>query len=377
MKRLVVIIATCCFLVGIAQGQETDFSYQVILESKGEYNHLDKNSALNPDNQMGIREVSSVTNLYPILKFQHDQDKFSSTLQVEGNFTNHNFSGDSLSFSFQELYVQFAMKDKHFISIGKRRLGWGSGTIWNPTNFYTQKDPFRTQSRLDGIFQASYSLLFPNGMLQGYIFPEKNLKDFSYALKYDYYGNRVDASVLFLQYTRYQQFGYSVSYGGDRSTLYTEGVWRNYSKSYKVDQDGLLIAPSQSRKRFWTEVVAGFSVNLNAHFSFRSEYRFREDYLNKEEISCFKKGLPQNSLIYDPISIGKHSLFGSLEWKDLYDRYSVQFRTFLDPVSRQLIASPLFVWKYQNLQVEVSAFVYNNAIPLLDYQGTVLLSYHF
>jgi len=359
------------------QGQEMDFSYQIIMESKGEYNNIDKNSALNPDNQMKIKEITSATQLYPILKFRHSQDKFSSLLQIEGNCTNYNFSGDSLSFSFQELYTQFSISDKHFVSIGKRRLDWGSGTLWNPTNFYVQKDPFRTQNRLEGIFQASYSYLLSNGMLQAYVFPEKKLKDFSYALKYDYYGNRIDASVTFLQHQQSQQLGYSVSYGGNISTLYSEGVWRNYSKSYRANENGVLVNSSEGRSKFWTEIVAGMSINLNANLSFRSEYRFREDYLNKEQISEFKRNLPANSLIYDPVGIGKHTLFASLEWKDLYDRYMIQVRTFLDPVSSQLIVSPLFIWKYHDLQVEISAMVYNNAIPLLNYQGTVLLIYSF
>lgn len=377
MRYPVIILVFSCCCLGKVWTQNVDFDYQVIVETKGEYNNLDDKSKLNPDNQMGIEEVASIIQLFPILKFRHNQEKFSSLLQVEGNFINHNFSGDSLSFSFQELYLQFSMKDKHYLSIGKRRLDWGSGMLWNPTNFYIQKDPFRTQNRLEGIFQASYSFLLSNGMIQGYVFPEKRLKDFSYAVKYDYYGNRVDASLSFLQFKGSQQFGYSVSYGGNISTLYAEGVLRNYSKSYKVGGNGTLISPSENRKKFWTELVAGFSTNFNAHLSARGEYRFREDYLNKGQIDNFKNGLPANALIYDPISIGKHTLFASLEWKDLYDRAVVQLRTFLDPVSNQLIVSPLFIWKYHNLQVEVSAMIYNNAIPLLDYQGTVLLSYHF
>lgn len=377
MKKLIIVLINLCGFYGIICAQETDFNYQIILETKGEYNNPDKKSVLNPDNRMGFIEVSSVTQLYPILGFRHEQEKFSSLLQVEGNFCNPNFSGDSLSFIFQELYLQFTMNEKHYVSVGKRRLNWGSGMLWNPTNFYIQKDPFRTQNRLEGIFQASYSLLFPNGTLQAYVFPEKKIKDFSYAIKYDYYGNRIDASVSFLQYTRYQQFGYSASYGGNISTLYVEGVFRNYSKSYKVNENGILLSPLSNKKKFWTEVVAGFSVNFNAHLSFRGEYRFREDYLNNKEIKSFKNHLPEHSLIYDPISIGKHTVFGNLEWKNLYDQYFVQVRAFLDPISRQFIVSPLFIWKYKNLQTEVSGMIYNKAIPLFNYQGSVLLSYSF
>lgn len=373
-------ILWCCLLVlsGFTlRAQETAFDYQLILESQGQYNHLDKHSAVNLDNRMNIEELTSVTRLYPVLKFSYEQNALSATLQTEGNLSNSDFSGDSVRFSFQELYVRFAYQEKHHITLGKRRLDWGSGMIWNPTNFYVQKDPFRTQNRLEGIFHAAYSSLFPGGALQAYLFPEKRLKDFSYGLKYDYYGTRLDASLSFLQYTRYQQFGYSLSYGGNRSTLYAEGVFRNYSKSYRVGKEGELLPPAEDRKRFHSEVVAGFSLNCNAHISLRGEYRFREDYLSRTEVKQFEAALPIHTLIYDAISVGKHSLFGSAEWKDLYDRYFIQARSFYDPVSTQLILSPLLIWKINNFQVELSALFYNNALAVFNYQGSLLLSCHF
>jgi len=370
----------CCFFalsVVTIRAQETAFDYQLIIESQGQYNNLDEHSVVNPDNQMNIEELTSVTRLYPVLKFRYGQNDLLATLQTEGNLSNYNLSGDSVRFSFQELYIRFAYQEKHYITLGKRRLDWGSGMIWNPTNFYVQKDPFRTQNRLEGIFQVAYSYLFSSGALQAYIFPEKRLKDFSYGLKYDYYGTRLDASLSFLQYTRYQQFGYSLSYGGNISTLYAEGVFRNYSKSYRVGKEGELLSPVEDRKKFHSEVVAGFSLNCNAHISLRGEYRFREDYLNRTGVKQFGAALPAHTLIYDAISVGKHSLFGSAEWKDLYDQYFIQVRSFYDPASTQLILSPLLIWKINNFQVEISALFYNNALAVFNYQGSVLLSCHF
>lgn len=373
----VTIVCLLFGIIGSVKAQNSSFDYQLILEMKGQYNGLDKESSVNPDNLMGIEELTSVTQLYPIMKFRYGQNKLSSLLQVEGNLINHNFSGDSVRFAFQELYAQFSYNEKHHITLGKRRLDWGSGMLWNPTNFYIQKDPFRTQNRLEGIFQMSYSFLFSNGLLQAYIFPEKRLKDFSYALKYDYYGNRLDASLSFLQYTRYQQLGYSLAYGGDLFTLHAEGVFRNYSKSYRVDEDGNLLLPPTDRKKIWTEAVFGFSMNANAHISLRGEYRFREDYLNRKEIKQFETYLPAHPMIYDSLSTGKHTVFGSIEWKDIYDQYFLQMRSFYDPVSEQLILSPLFIWKINNFQVEVTSMIYNNALALFNYQGSILISCHF
>lgn len=358
-------------------GQSTDFSYQLILESKGEYTDLDSKSLINPNNKMNIEEFTAVSRLYPIFRLGYDQEKLNSLLQVEGNLTDYNFSGDSIRFTFQELYLQLGVNDIHYISFGKKRLDWGTGMLWNPTNFYIQKDPLRTQNRLEGIFQATYKLLLSNGSLQAYIFPERQMKDFSYALKYDYYGSRIDASLSFLQYGRYQQIGLDLSYGGNIFTAYMEGVLRNYSKSYRVGEDGELIIPSTAKDKFWTEVVAGFSIVCNAHVSLRGEYRFRKDYLNRKQVGYFKSYLPANTQIYDPISIGKHSLFGSMEWKEIYDRFFIQMRVFYDTASTQLILSPLLIWKISNFQIELSSMLYNNGLPLFDYQGSLLVSWHF
>lgn len=377
MRKIVLTLSMLSFLWIVGKSQSSDLTYQIILESKGEYSKVDKHSKVNPDNMMQLKEFTSLSQLYPIFKFSHSQDNLTGILQVEGNLQNYNLSADSIRFSFQELYAQFSFSGRHFIAFGKKRLDWGTGMIWNPTNFYIQKDPLRTQNRLEGIFQTSYTLLLPNGSLQAYIFPESQLKDFSYALKYDYYGSRIDASLTFLQYTRYQQFGLDMSYGGDLFTAYAEGVIRNYSKSYRVGEGGELITPPTTKEKFWAEAVVGLSVVCNTHISTRAEYRFREDYLGRSAINSYSMNLPNNTIVFDPISMGKHTLFASIEWKELYERLFVQMRTFYDPVSAQWMLSPLFIWKKNNFQVELWAMIYNNAFALFDFQSSLLLSLHF
>jgi len=354
------------FFPALLLGQSTGFSYQLILESKGEYKTGHHESS-----------ISSDTHLYPIIGMSHEQGKLTTSLQVEGNLSNYNFSSDSVQFLFQELFVRFKWKEQHYFVFGKKRLDWGSGLIWNPTNFYVQKDPFRTQNRLEGIFQMSYTCLLPSGSLQGYIFPENRLKKFSYALKYDYYGSRVDAGLSFLQYTLYQQFGLDISYGGDRFTGYLEGVFRNYSKSYRVGEKGDLILPSTGKNRFWLETAAGINLIINANISLRADYRFREDYQSRKDLDHYRNVWTGYMWFYDPVSISKHTLFLSMEWKDVYDRWSAQARCFYDPLSEQLILSPLLIWKKNNFQVEFSAMIYNNAFSILDFQSSVLLSCHF
>jgi hypothetical protein len=360
-------IITLLFLsVFPSNGQSAAWDYQLILESKAQYSHPDK-----------VSPLSSVTQLYPIVSIGSELEELRNTLQAEGNLTNYNFSKDSIRFTFQELYTRFSWKDRHHWVIGKKRLDWGTGMIWNPTNFYIQKDPFRTQNRLEGIFQLNYTCLFNTGSLEVYVFPDKKPVDFSYSFKYNYTGERVDAGISFLEYATHQQIGYDISYGGDRFTAYVEGVFRNYSKSYRIGEKGELLPPRNRASRIYSEIVSGASYAFNAIWSARLEYRFREDYLTREEVTDFRKYQPQNRLIYDPVSVGKHTLFASAEIKDVYDRFNLQIRTFFDLFSNQLIVSPLFILKKNNFQLEFSSMIFANSLDGYNSQTSLLISCHF
>jgi hypothetical protein len=349
----------------------------MILETKGEYNQLNKGSKVNPSNFMGINDFNSLSQLYPVFSFKDTSKDIGTMLQIEGNIKNYNLETDSTDFSFQELYGQIALKDKHYFIVGKKRLDWGTGLVWNPTNFFIQKDPLRAQNRLEGIFMLNYNYLLSNGAINFYIFPDKKKDDFKLAVKYDYSGNKIDASLSFLEYKKYQQYGFDFSYGGNYFTAYVEGVMRNFTKSYRINQDSSLIGPEQQKKSFHPELVTGTSVLLSSNITFNLEYRYRGDYLNKSEVNIFKGNLPNNMLVYDPIGISKHTVFSSIEYKDTYGRWSANLRSFYDPVSNQLIVSPLGVWVKNNFQAELSVVVYNNTLSICNFQSNLLLSYFF
>lgn len=374
------IILSFIFMMGLTvemRAQDQPLSYQIILETKGEYNNLDKKSNINPGNNMNIDDFAVLSQFYPILQFNTRSGDLGTKLGIEANLRNYNFEKDSTGLLLQELYSQFTFKDKHYFVFGKKRLDWGSGMIWNPTNFFVQKDPLRTQNRLEGIFMLNYSYLFGQNTFSIYLFPDKKKEDFKAAIKYDYSKDRVDASISFIEYGKYQQFGCDVSYGGNLFTLYGEGVLRNFTKSYRINKDGVLLAPDRMEKRFRSEFVVGTSVVFNTHVSFRGEYRFREDYLNKQQVLLFEKHLPDNLMIWDAISISKHTLFASFDYGDTYGRWSANMRTFYDPLSNQLILSPLGVLTMNNFQIEASILFYNNKLSIHNFQSTILFSCFF
>ncbi|MEA5126638.1 MAG: hypothetical protein VB074_00480 [Proteiniphilum sp.] len=382
MKTIKRIVISFILVLGLASNislwsQDQSLSYQVILETKGEYNNLDRKSKINPDNWMNIGDFAALSQLYPILQFNSRSGDLATRLGVEANLRSYNFEKDSTRLLIQELYSQFTFKDKHYFVFGKKRLDWGSGMIWNPTNFFIQKDPLRTQNRLEGIFMLNYSYLFSESAISIYLFPDKKKENFKAAIKYDYSKDRIDAAVSFVEYGKYQQVGLDLSYGGNLFTFYGEGVLRNFSKSYKIDNNGILQIPDNRKKTFSSEFVVGGSVVFNMHLSFRGEYRFREDYLDKSQIRLFENQLPDNLMIWDAISVSKHTLFASFDYRDTYSRWSANLRTFYDPLSNQLIVSPLGVLTMNNFQIEASTIFYNNKLSIHNFQSTILLSCFF
>ncbi len=363
--------------MNVISQEDSKLLYQVILETKLEYNNLDKNSDVNPNNIMNINDFFFISQFYPIIEFKNTYGKLDTKLQAEAVIKNYDLIKDSTDLSFQELYTQFTLNGKHFFIIGKKRLDWGTGIIWNPTNFFIQKDPLRTQNRLEGLFMLNYSTLINSSSLNFYFFPKEKKEDFKFAVKYDFSLNKIDASLSFVEYGKHQQFGYDFSYGGSSFTLYSEGVIKNFTKSYRVFDDGSLIYPEIEKKSFKPEIIVGSTILFNGNISFTGEYRFRGDYLNKKEIDLYKRYLPSNMEVYDPISVGKHTIFVNAEYKDTYNRWSANLRSFYDPISDQLVLSPLGTFSQNNFQIEVSTMFYNNSISTHNFQSSILLSCFF
>lgn len=360
-----------------SEAQQPAFAYQVILETQAVYQAIREDSPVNPGNAWGLEAFTSVARLYPVLQFAHRFGQLDSKLQLEGLIRNDNLAKDSTRFSFQELYTQFSIADNHYFVAGKKRLDWGTGAIWNPTNFYIRKDPLRPQNRLDGIFMLSYAYLRGNGSWNLYLFPAREKENTAAAFRYEYTAARFDVALSFVEQGNDQQFGYEMAYGGDYFTAYSEGAVRSRTKAFHVGAGGAGIPPGERKRRYYGEWVGGMTYSLDSHFSLSAEYRYRGDYPGRGEIARYKQFLPANPLVYDPLGIGRHTLFGNASWRDTYGKWSAQVRVFGDPVSGQWVVSPLGVWTMNNFQIELSGMWYAPSWQIYRFQGSALLSYFF
>ena len=220
--------------IGYAQ---TKFSYRIINENVSTFSDIDEESAVNPVNIFELNELEVVNRFFPIGTFSNDKIKIHTEPRVLVNPLT-----ESVDFSVNELYAQYGFSEKLYLTMGKKRVNWGTGNVWNPSNPFLQKDPFRIDNRLEGIFLTDVEYIFSNLTLNALFSASEevnsstfalratsSIKSFSYSLSY-----------AFLSEER-QQFGADFSWGASNFTFYGEGILRNFSNSILVDSQGQTI----------------------------------------------------------------------------------------------------------------------------------------
>ncbi|PIF00816.1 MAG: hypothetical protein CR994_03975 [Maribacter sp.] len=352
---------------------QTNFSYRIINENVFTYNVISESSAINPDNLLQLNELEIVNRFFPIGTFIKKQIK----LQVEPKIFLSPLD-ETLDFDLNELYVQYGISEKFYVTFGKKRINWGTANVWNPSNPFFQKDPFRLDNRLEGVVLTDLEYISKKFTLNALFSPEKKLnksafairfsseiKSFSYSLGYAFLGDEK------------QQFSGDFSLGTSNFTFYGEGVLRNFSNTNLINPDGIAqIVPTRNDfKNMNSEFVLGTMLNILPRTILTSEYRYRSDFNSFKSIENFKTFLPENLSQYDPISMGRHSFFGQISYMDPYSKYNVNTSVFYDLITNQLLCSPGLIYNGDDFKLEINPFVYNNSLSIYDFQGRVILSF--
>lgn len=361
------------FLRTLILSSQTEISYRIINENVITYNVVSEDSPVNPDNLLQLNELDIVNRFFPIGTFKHDKIK----LQVEPKIFLSPL--DELSeYELNELYVQYGISESLYLTFGKKRINWGTGNVWNPSNPFLQKDPFRLDNRLEGIVLTDLEYITPKFTLNALFSPEKKLnkstfafrvnseiKSFSYSLSYAFLGDEK------------QQFAADFSLGTDNFIFYGEGVVRNFSNINLIDSDGLpeIVPIRADFKNMNSEFVVGTMLNVMPRTILITEYRYRSDFNTAQSIKNFKNFLPKNLSLYDPISMGRHSLFSQISYMDSYSKYNINTSVFYDVITNQLLCTPGLVYNGNDFKFELNPFIYNNNLSIFDFQGRVILSF--
>ena len=375
MKTKAKYIAVVCFLLLSTSmlSAQTEFSYRIINENIFTYNAISKNSLINPNNRLQLNELEIVNRFFPVGTFKKNKIRLQAEPKILLNPIN-----ETLEFGLNELYVQYAISDKFYATFGKKRINWGTANVWNPSNPFLQKDPFRIDNRLEGITLIDLEYIAKNLTLNALFSPKERLNRSTFALKAS---SKIQTlsysfSYAFLGYEK-QQFAVDFSLGADNLTFYGEGLLRNFSNSNLIDSAGLPESASVGNgfKNLNSEFVVGTILNVLPRTILITEYRYRSDFNTSQSIENFKDFLPNSLSIYDPISMGKHSFFGQISYMDSYSKYNISTSIFYDLITNQLLCSPGLVYNGDDFKLEINPFIYNNSLSIYDFQGRVILSF--
>ncbi len=352
---------------------QNEFSYRIINENVFTYNLVSEDTPVNPENILDLSELETINRFFPIGTLTKDRLK----VQVEPRVFVNPIS-ENIDFAFNELYVRYGISDAFYLTFGKERINWGTGTVWNPSNPFLQKDPFRLNNRLEGVSLTNLEYIFPRLTVNLLFSPSEKLNVSTFALKASSTIKSLDYSFnyAFLGDGR-QQFACDFSLGTDNFTFYGEGLIRNFSNTGLVDNSGSVtpIPPKNSWENARSEFVLGSWLNTFIRTILILEYRYRSDFNTQNSIANFRSFLPLNLELYDPISMGQHSFFSQIGYTDAYSKYNVNASFFYDPITHQLLCSPGFIYSGENIKLEINPFIYSNSLSLYDIQGRVILSF--
>lgn len=373
MKFIYIAIACILFLRTFMLSAQTEFSYRIINENVFTYNVISENSLANPNNLLQLNELEIVNRFFPVGTFKKNKIK----LQVEPKIFLSPLD-EALEFDINELYLQYSISNKLYVTFGKKRINWGTANVWNPSNPFLQKDPLRIDNRLEGIVLTDLEYIAPNVTLNALFSPGERLNRSTFAFKAssDIKSLSYSFSYAFLGREK-QQFALDFSLGADNFTFYGEGLLRNFSNSNLIDSEGLpqITSIQNGFKNMNSEFVVGTMLNVLPRTILIAEYRYRSDFNTSRSIENFKKFLPNNLSIYNPISMGKDSFFGQISYMDSYSKYNLSANIFYDPITNQLLCSPGLVYNGDDFKLEINPFIYNNNLSIYDFQGRVILSF--
>lgn len=352
---------------------QTEYSYRIINENVFTYNDIIENSIVNPSNILQLNELDIVNRFFPLGTFEKNKIK----LQVEPRIFLSPLD-EELQFGLNELYLQYSFSENLYVTFGKERINWGTGNVWNPSNPFLQKDPFRLNNRQEGIVLTDLEYITSSFTLNALFSPEKKINKSTFALRF---GSEISSFSYSLSYAflgdEKQQFSGDFSLGASNFTLYGEGVLRNFSNTNLIDSEGVAqtVPVGNGFENTHSEFVLGTLYNIQPRTLLIMEYRYRSDFNTSKNIENFEKFLPNNLSQYDPISMGRHSFYGQIGYTDSYSKYNINTSVFFDPITKQLLCMPELIYNGNDFKVEVSPFIFNNNLSIYDFQGRIILSF--
>jgi len=362
-------------------GRRISAQYQLLAEAQYNWSRLRDDSRVNPDNAGRLAHRDDEVRLFPSADLTIGPAKLRGDVRASWTETppaphaaRHPFDAE-----VQELRAGFSLGSAVYVVAGRQRLGWGSGTMWNPARVEPQKDPLRPGNRLRGADAARVELTHGTSSLNVLVLPAQLGQPASTAARVEgtVHGVALAGSVI-APATSAWRVGYDASLARDRFTLHLEGTARGRSLRPSVDSLGTLTprADGGLAGLYHNVVVGGMLVPAPSLYVV-AEYQYQSDYASATEDSLFVRFLPRNGQLYDPIGRGRHRLFAQIRRASMSGS-AVSVLGFADLVTHQTIVAPTVELARGGLSLSVAPYLYTDRAPVSVYRArlqTVLSAY--
>lgn len=240
-------------IINAENGANFIFSGKVGNEIK--FNYVNRFSLVNKDDILDLSPWNYITNFNISGRGQLYFDFFNYYFKIRGEMNFHQdfdfFRDDELHyngksyFSVDEFYFDIAPIAELFILLGKERISWGSGMIYNPIDVINpQKAPDMPWREEEGIYTFHFEVIpvtFFNFIL--YYSPDfvNNKNEFEYlssnlAARFNFFFHGVDLSLYYYEQFKYDQtpsvpkIGMTINYAFLFGlNLYTDVIYERYS----------------------------------------------------------------------------------------------------------------------------------------------------
>ncbi len=240
--------------------------------------------------------------------------------------------GQDISLTLNEAYLNIPLADFLFFTIGKRRVVWGTGISYNPSDFINPpKDPLHPGEERRGVYGAMLELFTEwFSLTQVAVFYDK--------LDYLGYGTKLSTSALIpatdFNLVFYYEANSGCNLGASLDTtpfgelpvlqnlaLHAEAGLRQKSERPVYDDGTGALVQRPQRDEFYKNLLAGLRYTIPGWETLIAlEYYYIDDgYLPSELKEIIGQGLVAD-IAYDPGLMGRHTMMCTVNQPQLTQR---------------------------------------------------------
>lgn len=211
-------------------------------------------------------------------------EKQSGYILLQYDFQSQDQEQDNGSFVIYQAHLDLLLNDSNLLRIGRQKISWGSGFVWNPTNYIgAAKDRSDLDAVYPGVDVINYEASWSNGGAVFTLKPQSVWKDSDKALKLNWQIDKNDIGISAYQHNSDNALGIDYATTLGDFTFYTEISSKTGNQWY--------IANDYKQQRSDTERFLHAVIGMNGNFENRLniiiEYYHNQEGWDKTETAHY------------------------------------------------------------------------------------------